>query len=141
LRHETCQPADVVEEILAAGARLVLIILDTCYSGAGVAAGVLEAADLAGRSTSSAHVWLGVLASSQSYEKAVAGRFAEALLSLLRDGPATPEFRNRWSPRNPCLYGSALESAARSARWGERLAALEWLRCIERWQDRGRLEQ
>jgi hypothetical protein len=111
---ETCLPANLVEDALAAGAKQILVILDTCYSGAGVVPGIQAAAKFADMNDAAGVPrWVGIVTSCQSYEKAVSGRFMESLLKLLRDGPSTSAFRTHWSAHNEGLRGSDLVDAIR----------------------------
>src|SRR5207248_2110994 len=69
---ETAQPAQLAEDALAAGGRQVLLILDTCHSGAAMVEVVRLASRFAGvrAETAGDLTWVGVVASSQSYENA-----------------------------------------------------------------------
>jgi len=104
---QTAQPAQLAEEALAAGGRQVLLILDTCHSGAAV----VEVLRLAARFTAVGAEaagdsrWIGVVASSQSYENTVGGRFAKALLRLLREGPSSSAYKIHWSAHNEGVRG------------------------------------
>ncbi len=112
---ETAQPSQLAEDALAAGGRQVLLILDTCHSGAAV----VEVLRLAARFTAVGAEavgdsrWIGILASSQSYENTVGGRFAEALLRLLREGPSSPAYKIHWSAHNEGVRGIDMMHALR----------------------------
>jgi tetratricopeptide (TPR) repeat protein len=108
---ETIDPRMLAEWALASGAGGVLLIIDACYSGAGLDAALSEAADWA-RTTSEAK-WFCILASAQAYEEAVGGRLAEVLVRLVRDGPATERLRYLWdNPHDAGVRGSTLVKAA-----------------------------
>jgi tetratricopeptide (TPR) repeat protein len=115
---ETYDPAALVDRALHGGARQVLLILDTCYSGSAAVDVLRVAAQFAGMQSTmdSEQAWVGVVASAQSYEEAVGGRFAGSLVGLLRDGPSGAEYRAHWSAHNAGVRGVDLLDALR-AEW------------------------
>ena len=91
------------------GATQLLLIFDTCYSGAGAdAARAAVTRVLQERPPDADRVWVGVLASCLPAERAVDGEFGQRLLRLLRDGPQDPEARRRWSVHNESVRGDDL---------------------------------
>ncbi len=94
------------------GAGQILLILDTCYSGAGalpavtVADSVLRELPPAGN-----RVWFGVVASAMDLQRARDGVFGARLLKLLREGPEDPELQLRWSAHNAGVRGDDLIDA------------------------------
>ena len=98
--------AEVVAACAASGADQLLFIVDTCFSGAAVPTATEVASELlAARPPNSAHVWVGVLASCAATDTAVDGVFGRQLLTLLENGPSTPDLRRRWSAHNRRLRG------------------------------------
>lgn len=100
---------------LRSGADQILLLIDTCYSGAGVMASLDEAlADLAAKTLPPGRSnWLGVVASCRPQEKAEGrGVLLETVAEVLRDGPRTKSYRHEWSPRNGQITGSAVIQAA-----------------------------
>ncbi len=99
--------ADLLAGIAArTGANQVLLVLDTCYSGAGT----INAAAVADRvlqelPPAAERVWFGVLASAMDAERARDGLFGEQLRRLLKDGPQDPELRLRWSAHSIGVRG------------------------------------
>jgi tetratricopeptide (TPR) repeat protein len=91
------------------GASQILLVLDTCYSGAGTinSAAVADQV-LQELPPDSQKVWFGVLSSTQSWERARDGLFGERLLRLLRHGPKDPGLRRRWSDHNEGVRGDDL---------------------------------
>ncbi|WP_369258108.1 AAA family ATPase [Streptomyces sp. R35] len=100
---------------LRSGADQILLLVDTCYSGAGVLASLDEAlADLAAKTLPPGRSnWLGVVASCRPQEKAEGrGVLLETVAEVLRNGPRTKSYRHEWSPRNGLITGSAVIQAA-----------------------------
>ncbi|MFD9398160.1 tetratricopeptide repeat protein [Streptomyces sp. NPDC060011] len=135
-------PERLASQALASRADQILILLDTCHSGAG-AIEVLDHAlnAWANRSLPEPRTaWIGVLAACQAHEKAAGARglLLDTVLRLLRDGPrrstGTPRpdtphpestatsgtsgqdrrglYRHEWSVRNEGITGEALALAA-----------------------------
>lgn len=98
------------------GARQVLVVIDTCYSGGGLADATRVALAVdAGRSTPGA-AWFGVVAASQADEPSRSGALAAALRRLLTSGPRLPDFR--WDRTRPYIRGDDLAQAL-LADWDE----------------------
>ncbi|MFD3553017.1 caspase family protein, partial [Streptomyces goshikiensis] len=93
------------------GADQVLLLIDTCHAGAGVAPsleralGKLAQQNLPpGRSA-----WFGVIASCRPQEKAEAGGILlDAFARVLREGPRTDEYRHLWSRHNGQVSGNTV---------------------------------
>ncbi|MEW1831422.1 ATP-binding protein, partial [Streptomyces sp. NPDC088196] len=100
---------------LRSGADQVLMLIDTCYAGAGVVESLQKALFTwsarslpEGRST-----WLGVVASCRPQKKAAGrGILLETVTDVLRNGPRTKDYRHEWSPRNWRVTGAAVIRAA-----------------------------
>ena len=96
----------LVEAAVRSGASQILVLLDTCFAEAGA----MEALDLARRVEESlpsdgSRRWIGILPAALAYERARDGLFGAQLLRLLREGPADPELRLRWSAHNAGIRG------------------------------------
>jgi hypothetical protein len=90
----------------ASGASQLFVILDTCYSGAGVPAAAEVAAQVfAMRPPEGRFMWVGVLASCLPLETAVDGEFGRRLLRIISDGPESRELQRPWLPHNAFLSG------------------------------------
>ncbi|GIJ51648.1 hypothetical protein Val02_85340 [Virgisporangium aliadipatigenens] len=103
-QNGTYPPSALAELAVNSGAEQILLIVDTCYAGAGLVP-VLSMADrmtdAAGQTPS---IWFGVLAATVSYTEAVEG----ALLSHVRDlfrQSAPNACAAVWSPHNRYLRG------------------------------------
>ncbi len=92
------------------GASQVLLLLDTCYAGAGVF-DAQRVIDLVQRERSATRTWFGVLASALDFERARDGLFVGHLLRLLRNGPSNPELQRRWSAHNDGVRGDDVMDA------------------------------
>ncbi|MFJ7207133.1 tetratricopeptide repeat protein, partial [Streptomyces sp. NPDC098789] len=118
-------PERLAGQVLYSGADQILILLDTCHSGAGT----LGAMDHALTAWSNRTLpeprtsWLGVLAACQAHEKAAGSRglLLETVLRLLHDGPSRSgaqghekpgRYRHEWSVRNEGITGDTLAQAA-----------------------------
>jgi hypothetical protein len=97
--------SDVVAACAESGANQLLFLVDTCFSGAAVAAGDVAAQILRSRPPEGRYVWVGVLASCLDVETAQDGLFGQRLRELLAHGPRTPELRVRWSPHSRYVRG------------------------------------
>jgi tetratricopeptide (TPR) repeat protein len=96
---------DLGEWAARTGAAQVLVVLDTCESGAGVAPSLSMAdAVIAGRSDPSA-AWFGVIAASRSDQTARSGVLASELRRLLSEGPRDEKLRLRWSAYDARVRG------------------------------------
>ncbi|MER5865554.1 hypothetical protein [Kitasatospora sp. NPDC002040] len=118
---ETYAPGELAEEVLRSGAHQALLLIDTCHAGAGSTEVVQEAIrdhDL--RTLAQGQdLWLGVLASCRAREQADGrGVLLEAVLEVLRDGPAPGPYRRAWSVRNEGVTGQALAEAVQAG-WTE----------------------
>ncbi|MFI6158279.1 tetratricopeptide repeat protein, partial [Kitasatospora sp. NPDC051170] len=106
-------PANLASQALTSRADQILILLDTCHSGAGV----LSALDHALKAWEARSLpeprtaWIGVLAACQADEKAAGARglLLETVLRLLKDGP----YRSTGTTRSPVA-----DSADGRGRWG-----------------------
>ncbi|MBL7253060.1 hypothetical protein [Paractinoplanes lichenicola] len=93
------------------GARQVLVVVDTCYSGGGVVDAVAMAdAVLAGRADTE-WAWFGVVAASRGDEPARSGALARDLTRLLTHGPTSDELRIRWNAYREQIRGDDLIDA------------------------------
>ncbi|TXS50842.1 tetratricopeptide repeat protein [Streptomyces sp. t39] len=114
---------------LRSGADQILLVVDTCHSGAGVLEPLRRAMeDFARTSLPEGRAqWLGVVASCQSGERAAGrGVLLDTLAAVLRDGPGAGGYRHEWSVRNEGVTGDAVVQAV-LARWdddGQRPAAV-----------------
>ncbi|MFE3628646.1 AAA family ATPase [Streptomyces goshikiensis] len=93
------------------GADQVLLLIDTCHAGAGVAPSLKRAlGKLAQQNLPSGRsAWFGVIASCRPQEKAEAGGvLLDAFARVLREGPRTDEYRHEWSRRNGQVSGSTV---------------------------------
>ncbi|WP_221447272.1 ATP-binding protein [Saccharothrix violaceirubra] len=109
-------PVSLASHSLESGADQVLILLDTCHSGAGAIPALDQALDLLKDQTlpEGRVAWFGVLASCQADERAEGGRgrLLEAVLHLLTEGPrGSEEYRHEWSVRNEGITGATLIKA------------------------------
>ncbi|WP_412074710.1 AAA family ATPase [Streptomyces xanthophaeus] len=105
-------PVGLLHSALSAGARQVLMILDTCYAGAGLGAlNRLATRFEEAQEAAEERIWVGLVGSARSYEQALDGRFAERLLKLLSEGPDGLAQRRRWSAHNAGVSGDDLITA------------------------------
>ncbi len=101
--------AELGEWVAQTGAQQVLLLLDTCHSGAGLLESLrLAFATISGRS-SIAGYWFGVLAASRAEQEARSGALVQAVRDLLEHGPRVPDAR--WTPGQPNVQGDDLLSA------------------------------
>ncbi|MGW0866140.1 hypothetical protein [Streptomyces sp. NPDC002611] len=109
-RNAMTDPATLLDAALRADARQILVILDTCYAGSDIVrlAQLAQRFEEARAAVGGKRIWVGLLASAQSYERAVDGKFASALLRLLSEGPSTVEHQRRWSAHNSKISGEDL---------------------------------
>lgn len=98
---------------VATGANQILIVLDTCYSGAASAeAARVAVARLQAHPPEGSQAWVGVLAACLPQERARDGLLAAALCRLLESGPQETQLRvERWSPHNALIRGDDLVDA------------------------------
>ncbi|MFE3864270.1 caspase family protein [Streptomyces goshikiensis] len=108
-------PANLlVSTALHSSADQVLLLIDTCHAGAGVAPSLERAlSKLAQRNLPPGRsAWFGVLASCRPQEKAEAGGvLLDAFARVLREGPRTDEYRHEWSRRNGQVSGNTVIQA------------------------------
>ena len=98
------------------GARQVLVLLDTCYSAAGLVDAVTLATAVNEGRSSPGLGWFGLVAASLSDERSRSGVLTAALLRLLTTGPRQPDFR--WHESRPYIRGDDLVQAL-LADWDE----------------------
>ena len=113
---EVASASDLGEWAARTGAQQVLLVIDTCFSGAGV----VDAARLAdavnsGR-TSPEKVWFGVVAASLRDEPARSGALVRELIRVLSEGPNQADFR--WDRTRPFISGVDLLQAL-TVDWNE----------------------
>ncbi|WP_167761905.1 ATP-binding protein [Blastococcus sp. CT_GayMR19] len=99
---------EVMRACVDSGAGQLLLIFDTCYSGAAADSAGVAKQMLDQLPPNAEHVWVGVLASAQASEKARDGLFGRELRRLLSEGPSDPDLRRRWSVHNRELRGDDL---------------------------------
>ena len=97
--------SDLVALCAESGAKPLLFLVDTCFSGAAVAAGDVAARIMRSRPPQGSHVWVGVLASCLDVETARDGLFGQRLREVLANGPRTAELRVRWSSHSQYVRG------------------------------------
>jgi tetratricopeptide (TPR) repeat protein len=101
------------------GANQILLLFDTCYSEQGAIPAVIDADEVLQQIPPEAEpVWIGVVASALSQERAVDGAFGERLLSILSSGPTDAELQRRWSVHNAQVTGEDLIAALQKG-WDE----------------------
>lgn len=105
--NATYEPAALAELAAMTGAKQILIVFDTCYSGAGVLPALAQVSLVKDASMSDG-VWVGLLAAAQSYGKASEGALLGRLKKLLSSGPETPAQRTVWGPFNEWIRGDEL---------------------------------
>lgn len=103
-------PQTLASRVARCGATQVLLLLDTCFSGAGIF-DVHLVVDRVRRECADERVWLGVLASTLDFERARDGVFIARLLRLLQEGPTDPTLQRRWSSHNEGVRGDDLMDA------------------------------
>ena len=96
----------VAGQAVRTGATQVLLVFDTCFSGQAA----IDAAQVVGRLMADLPdpkpVWVGVLASAQTYERARDdGLFAAELRRVLEEGPRDPILRLRFNSFNQGVRG------------------------------------
>ena len=100
---------DFVAAVAKSGANQILVVLDTCSSGAGLipAAQAAQAAFQA-FPPAGGQLWFGVVAASAAGADAYDGLLGRQLRRLLLKGPDRPELQTRWSRQNRLLRGDDL---------------------------------
>ncbi|MFG2289014.1 tetratricopeptide repeat protein [Streptomyces sp. NPDC048595] len=117
--EETYSTELLASAALRCGADQILLVVDTCHSGAGVLPALHKALRTwaertwpAGRSA-----WLGVVASCQPEERAHGrGVLLDTLARVLREGPDGSAYRHEWSVRNRGVTGATVVEAV-LAQW------------------------
>ncbi len=100
------------------GAAQVLVIVDTCFSGAGVGAALTMAdAVFTGRADPTT-AWFGVIAASRSDESSLSGALPRELKRLLTEGPKDERLRVRWGVYDARVRGDDVIDALLKE-WGE----------------------
>ncbi|MGQ4487043.1 tetratricopeptide repeat protein [Streptomyces sp. SAS_281] len=112
-------PETLVNEAVASGADQILVIIDACHAGDAVGRGLEKA--LRRWETTSAPPgrvqWFGIMTSCRRGETSDgAGPLLDALAEVLREGPATSEYRSAWSAHNAMVSGPDV-LAALGERW------------------------
>ncbi len=103
---------DVATKVAASGASQLLLVFDTCYSGAGADEVSRALGDfLRQRPPGGRQVYVGVITSCLPYETARDGLLGQRLRRLLRDGPQDPDLRRRWSAHSPMVSADDLGDA------------------------------
>lgn len=118
LRHGV-SPETLVNEAVASGADQILVLIDACHAGDAVGRGLEKA--LRRWETTSAPPgrvqWFGIMTSCRRGETSDgAGPLLDALAEVLREGPATSEYRSAWSAHNAWVSGPDV-LAALGERW------------------------
>jgi tetratricopeptide (TPR) repeat protein len=98
------------------GARQVLVVIDTCFSGGGVVDAVQLAEAVNSGRTLPGQKWFGVIAASLKDEPARSGALVSELIRLLKEGPRQADFR--WDRKRPYIRGDDLLQAL-LADWSE----------------------
>lgn len=113
---EVATAGQLAEWATRTGARQVLVVLDTCFSGGGVvdAARLAEAVNSGRRAPEKK--WFGVIAASLRDDPARSGALVRELAHLLSNGPRQPDFR--WDKKRPYIRGDDLLQAL-LADWNE----------------------
>lgn len=111
-------PQGLVRRAVATRAEQILLILDTCHSGEGLAPAMDALQRHLRNRTATAGRWLGVLAASRPRQKAISGAVPERLERLLREGPREPSRRHGWRRSGRHVTGEELLGALK-AEWDE----------------------
>jgi tetratricopeptide (TPR) repeat protein len=113
---ELASAARLGEWAAQTGALQVLVVLDTCSSGAGVIDAAQLARSVIEQKASRSSAWLGVIAASLTDEPALSGALSRELQRLLRNGPKDPNLR--WDRKREYIRGDDLLQALRDD-WSE----------------------
>lgn len=95
--------ADLGEWVARTGAQQVLLLIDTCFSGAGVVDAARLASAVQGTRSEPGNQWFGVLAASLGDEEALSGALAREVRRLLTEGPRIADLR--WERLRPRIRG------------------------------------
>ena len=90
------------------GALQILVVLDTCSSGAGVIDAAQLAKSVFEQRASRGSAWLGVIAASLSDEPALSGALSRELRRLLKNGPTNTKLLSRWGREREYIHGDDL---------------------------------
>ncbi|MGH8905029.1 MAG: caspase family protein, partial [Egibacteraceae bacterium] len=94
------------------GASQILLVFDTCHAQAGALPALTIAHRvLAARPPDARRVWVGVVTSALTLERARDGRFGAHLVRLLREGPRDEALRLRWSAHSVGVRGDDIIDA------------------------------
>lgn len=109
-------PAQLAGPCSLSGASQILLIIDTCHSGAALNVSILVHELFAAYPTMGEANWVGVLTSCASNERARQQSLGPRLKELLTSGPEpdaahADELWRRWSPRNRLIRGDDLGDA------------------------------
>ncbi|MHA4854221.1 AAA family ATPase [Rhodococcus sp. MSC1_016] len=109
-------PAQLAGPCSLSGASQILLIIDTCHSGAALNVSILVHELFAAYPTMGEANWIGVLTSCASNERARQQSLGPRLKELLTSGPDpdaahADELWRRWSPRNRLIRGDDLGDA------------------------------
>jgi tetratricopeptide (TPR) repeat protein len=112
-QHGELDVNEIVRRCVRSGAPQLLIVIDTCYAGAGVddAASVAAAIRAEQAQQADERVWFGILVSCGTLQTAKDGVFSKLLLKLLTDGPDERDAQRRWSRHNRLIFGDDLGTA------------------------------
>ena len=117
--------ATLLGAAVRSGAAQILVLLDTCHSGAGAINAIELASKIrTGLPNDGSPRWIGILPSALEHERAQEGIFGSQLMRLLREGPSDPELRLRWSAHNAGVRGDDLIDVM-VKEWGEEEQSLE----------------
>ncbi len=118
---------DLAEAVARTDASQTLLVLDTCFAGAGTVDAAAVFDTLQKKTEDPGRRWVGIVAAATDYEQAVDGALAAKLLDLLRNGPQNPRLRLRWSAFQADLHGDDLLEALAQA-WGDDEPSLKFHR-------------
>ena len=85
------------------GARQILIVVDACFAGAGVARAVAQGMAIIKERAQyrpDESRWIGVVASAMDWQEARDDLFGPQFVRLLRSGPTTDYYKTRWTADN-----------------------------------------
>ncbi|WP_407286220.1 tetratricopeptide repeat protein [Streptomyces sp. BP-8] len=117
--EETYSTELLASAALRCGADQILLVVDTCHSGAGVLPALHKALRTWAERTlpEGRSAWLGVVASCQPEERAHGrGVLLDTLARVLREGPGGSAYRHEWSVRNRGVTGATVVEAV-LAQW------------------------